>query len=402
MDRRTFAAWLLALLVPGACGTTGASGRELERVAKDWSLAIRASQVLPVYPLTEDLQPGDVLLVEAPIEEQVATYQERGFLPLDTLLTRLEPVIYPAFYSQRYGIDEANVPPRVWQFPAPADPPHPGWAIAPRAAFPTYGFTVDRRHGMRLALPVSGVPVGLGLLGARKASGTLAISDAYTFGTDLASMRELLDAWAAEHRELLARYAPTSVQAAEARVAGRHRGSWLRVVNRVYLAGRVEVALFATADVAGSAEAGLPAQGPASAEELQALNASLRGALPGAQALGGGLQMRMVSGRAIAFAETFDRPLVIGFLAFDVPILAGGELGPSVQTRDVLAGREPATFGEDEPSLRLQRWLEEPGNYERLVETLGAWGVDEDPATVVFAADRAGLRARLVRELDIP
>ena len=70
---------------------------QLERVAKDWCLTIRASQVIPVYPLTEDLQPGDVFLVQTPVEEQVEVYEDRGFLPLEQMLVRLQPEEYPDF-----------------------------------------------------------------------------------------------------------------------------------------------------------------------------------------------------------------------------------------------------------------------------------------------------------------
>jgi len=60
----------------GGCATHKMSGDQLARVAKDWSLSIRASQVIPVYPLTEDLQPGDVFLVQTPIEDQVKARKE--------------------------------------------------------------------------------------------------------------------------------------------------------------------------------------------------------------------------------------------------------------------------------------------------------------------------------------
>src|SRR5215207_1958703 len=55
---------------------------ELARVAKDWSQTIRASQVIPVYPLSEDVQPGDVFLVTETVEQQQETYLERGYLAL--------------------------------------------------------------------------------------------------------------------------------------------------------------------------------------------------------------------------------------------------------------------------------------------------------------------------------
>ena len=69
---------LLAVAVLSGCATQKMSGDQLARVAKDWSLSIRASQVIPVYPLTEDLQPGDVFLVQTPIEEQVKVYLDKA------------------------------------------------------------------------------------------------------------------------------------------------------------------------------------------------------------------------------------------------------------------------------------------------------------------------------------
>ncbi len=53
----------VAVAMLSGCATQKMSGDQLARVAKDWSLGIRASQIIPVYPLTEDLQPGDVFLV---------------------------------------------------------------------------------------------------------------------------------------------------------------------------------------------------------------------------------------------------------------------------------------------------------------------------------------------------
>ena len=43
----------LILVAAGSCASKKKT--QLERVAKDWCLTIRASQVLPVYPLSEDV-----------------------------------------------------------------------------------------------------------------------------------------------------------------------------------------------------------------------------------------------------------------------------------------------------------------------------------------------------------
>ena len=76
----------MSVVALSGCATERLSGDQLARVAKDWALGIRASQVIPVYPLTEDLQPGDLFLVQTPVEEQARVYMEKGFLPLENLV----------------------------------------------------------------------------------------------------------------------------------------------------------------------------------------------------------------------------------------------------------------------------------------------------------------------------
>jgi hypothetical protein len=107
---------LLAVGMLSGCATQKMSGDQLARVAKDWSLSIRASQIIPVYPLTEDLQPGDVFLVQTP--EQVKVYLAKGFLPLENLVTRLSPAGYARFYRgwpyvADGGVDRFTVTPYI-------------------------------------------------------------------------------------------------------------------------------------------------------------------------------------------------------------------------------------------------------------------------------------------------
>lgn len=57
--RKSMLLMLLVACLTSSCGSLPRSkDKELEQVAKDWSMTIRASQVIPVFPLTEDLQPG--------------------------------------------------------------------------------------------------------------------------------------------------------------------------------------------------------------------------------------------------------------------------------------------------------------------------------------------------------
>src|SRR6185436_3664857 len=160
--------YLLAVGMLSGCATQKMSGDQLARVAKDWSLSIRASQVIPVYPLTEDLQPGDVFLVQTPIEDQVKVYLDKGFLPLENLVTRLVMPGYADFYPNWPPIDENNPPPRDWQFP-PNKTDTADFSSAPLAAFPSYSFSVSRSEGLSVAVPVQAVPVGLNLLDSASA-----------------------------------------------------------------------------------------------------------------------------------------------------------------------------------------------------------------------------------------
>ncbi len=314
------------LLGLSGCGTTRATSTQLARVAKDWSLVIRASQVIPVYPLTEDLQPGDVFLVQTPIEKQIKLYEAKGFLPLENLVARLRPLGYEAFYRGAFGVNGENRPPLHWQ--SKKD----GWDEAPHAAFPSYSFSVQRGAGLSLALPVQGVPVALNLLGAGQAHGSITIKDAYTYGVDLLSLREQVEVWGEKHRQFLQNYAPTERGA-----------SYLRVVNRVYLTGKVNIMVSSAESYAGSVSGGAPKPvdllrldpnepGKRYTEAMEALSKSVDTAIPG-----GTLKLASASGRTVSLIEKFPQPLVVGYIGFDLQIMEDGELGDPIPTQSLLS-----------------------------------------------------------------
>jgi len=130
---------VLGLLFIGGCCSTEAQ-RELEHVAKDWSMTIRASQVIPVYPLTEDVQPGDIFLVQVSVDDQQKVFSEKGFLPLDNHIGRLPPTGYVKFYDTRLNMVVPFVLPRDWFNSADGK----GLLSAMNASFPTYSFSVRK------------------------------------------------------------------------------------------------------------------------------------------------------------------------------------------------------------------------------------------------------------------
>lgn len=332
---------MMAAMLVGVVALAMMSGCEswlrrtaMQDVAKDWCETIRASQVICSYPLSEDLQPGDVFLVLKPIQAQAEEYKAKGFLRLDQLAARLSGGDYAAFYKAAYWDDAFAKAPHN-RTPGEADGGNAtAYWIArqhvPLASFPSYSFTVNVSSGLKLALPVHGVPLGLNIMNAQEAEGNLAITDAFTYALPGDALLRSLRVWARQ----------PEVKAELARMqAGAKDRLYLRVVNRVFLAGQVRVFLAKTKELGAGAslgaEQGLNLMQVASAavnatQYLQAANAMAavtKEALPGAQ-----IKYAHATRSSVNLSETFPRPLVVGYLGFDVEILATGGLGPPVTT----------------------------------------------------------------------
>ena len=367
----------LALFAPGCASTSKET--QLESVARDWSKVMRASQIIPVYPLTEDLQPGDVFLVQLPIDQQQKIYKAKGYLPLDNHVLRLDPERFDDFYDHSFlaGITNARLP-GDWIRPANsgASSNNLSWQSAPHAAFPTYGFTVKKGAGLNLAVPVQGVPVGMSLMGTDSANGTIAIRKAATLGVDILSLYRQVQAWAKTNSEFLAPFAPAT---------NSDSRNYLRVVTRIYAAGEMDVALADASSRSAGLDVGVPKPvellyadlpsgisntGPATLNNFTTnvgvLNKLLSAdqPLPGGKFLpGGSLRVNAASSRFISMRETFPYPMVIGYLGFDCTILSGGVLGPPIPTHARLEAQSVANpkvteFALDSSSAILSSWLE--------------------------------------------
>lgn len=199
---RIVAAGLALLAMATGCASSKAR-RHLEGVAKGWCETIRASQVIPVYPLTEDLRPGDVFLVQSTVASQAREYRKRGFLALDDHRTRLAGLQFTNLYFDGYWKDEWGATPH----PVPRRPKAGPLltntaatnqltdAAAPRAAFPTYSFAAKSGFGLSLAVPIKGVPVGLNFLRSDRVNGSVSISDARTYAADEFELYNRLRQW---------------------------------------------------------------------------------------------------------------------------------------------------------------------------------------------------------------
>jgi hypothetical protein len=418
---------LLAMGLLCGCATQKISGDQLARVAKDWSLGIRASQIIPVYPLTEDLQPGDVFLVQTPIEEQVKVYLAKGFLPLENLVARLSPQGYARFYrGWPQVVDGDKAPPRSWQFPND-NSPDADFSRAPLAALPTYNFSVSRGGGLNVAIPVQGVPVGLNLLDSASANGTITLKDAFTYGLPTRTMHDAIHQWCRDNADYLSPYAPADSAAQGAQTGNRF---YLRVINRVYLVKTVDVSLFSNRSSGIGASAGVPqsvqlpniANATDAAKQFAAVNEILSKAnspttktedtppgnpgetAPSPFAAGASIKLAMATNRSVSMVETFRRPLVVGYLASDYEIQARGKCASPVPTFSVLEGQKPVAgktieyVGCDENCARIRSWRKQ-GTNQRQLET---W-LEQEANGIAIAdfetGDYAPLRQRVVTEL---
>ena len=382
---RRFMIMVTGLLSVG-CAT---KQEELEEVAKDWTATIRASQVMPIYPLSADIQPGDVFMVDLPIDRQQEAWKRRGYLPLDHHVGRLNPTGYSSFYGNSFLDAKDPQLPKQWMRPAPVGTP--AWNAAPRASFPSYSFSVENAGGLSLALPIGGIPIGLGLMGSQSANGSVTMTDARTFGVDEASLWRDLRGWVRDNADYLG---SGSVSMSEPK--------YLRVVSRVYLLGGIDVSLFDSSARAFGADVGAgpsvteelfgaetkteetaaaapPAKGAKSAsaendaksepaekdappdtrpvdarlvaaDRLAAVTEKLNKTLKDSKGKkGGSMSLASASARSVSLSETFEPALCIGYLGFDCALLPGGALGPPVSTFSVAeygtAVQSPAATG---------------------------------------------------------
>jgi hypothetical protein len=358
-----------------ACGGCASSETETQKAAKDWCMTIRGSQVIPVYPLTEDIQPGDIFLVQVPIDKQQELYELNGFLALDNHLDRMNPTGYDRFYDHSFFVKgETNELPRDWIRPTG---PNQSWQLAPHVAFPSYAFTVRNGAGMNLAVPVEGVPVGLSLMASDAASGTIEIKDSYTMGVDTISLYRQLEDWAKANTDFLGYFGPSGKAT-----------NYLRVVTRIYATGKMSVSLMDASSRSGGLDVGVPKPvnllSPAlPTNTTNTSEATLQNYTNGWNTLsqivqaagaakdaagnilpGGSLRLTAASARSVSMDESFTPPIVFGYIGFDCVIATNGELGVPIPTYAVL-GRLPVQgtirqFANDPSAKLLRDWVNHP------------------------------------------
>ena len=387
------------------CAAPRVTEESVARAAKDWCMTIRGSQVIPVYPLSEDVIPGDVFLVRTEIQDEQQEYKKRGFLRLPQHTVRLHPSGIEDFYLSSHGTAGQTNPPYFWRFDGTNSETNRLY-LMPRVGFPTYRFSTRHSWGLNVAIPIEGIPVAMNLLGSSKVDGSVLLKDAYTYGFDQVNLQNQILKWGRQHSDFLNTLAPTNGQT-----------NYLRVITRIYLVGGVTVQVNNAGSFAGGLSGGadkpvnLPDLSGTNTVEhytnaLAALTSSLSTAL---NAPGGTMKVASASSRSISLDQNFPRPLTVGYLGFDLQIHAGGKLGLPQDTQLKLQGKvipsseQVLTYSADENTVLLRDWLRaDPANLEAAQKWLKTNYAAPNLADVVSTAEYEQLRERLVKDLVPP
>lgn len=338
---------IVLLLCTSACSSYQRR-KQLQRVARDWCETIRASQIIPVYPPTADLFPGDLFLVERTIADQHEEYEERGFLALPYHLSRLK-LMQSTWASAYRGFNDALIGSGMpGQISANrSDQTSDALSQAFTAAFPSYGFEVRSGGAFDLAIPISGVPAAISALSASSAKGSITIKDVRTYGVTAIQLQEEVERWRSRF-EVQAFLKQTYATVQEN--GDRCQELYVRAVSRVYAARSFDISVTATSQVGVGVAAGLALENgstPQTADDLakrekdirDSLNKGLKDARTaladagnGGPGFGGKASFTSVSSRSVGLKEEFDEPIVVGYLGLDFAVLKDGALGPPIPT----------------------------------------------------------------------
>jgi hypothetical protein len=259
--------------------------------------------------------------------EDTKAWGSAGYLRFDHHVTRLYPTNFESFYERSFNNGGDDLPKHWLQ--------DNSWSNAPAAAFPSYSFSVKQGGGGNVSLPISGIPIGLGLMGARSAQGYVAIGDARTYGVDESSLMGQVQEYVANHEPDILRCLGADYSTKQTTGKDTPR-FYLQIVSRVYLTGKVTVSMVNDASVGGSLSGGAPKDVPI--PDAQSTNAasnyanlvgavntnlsSLVSAVASATTLAPGATIKFaaVSSRSVSMTETFSSPLVIGYVGFSWPL----------------------------------------------------------------------------------
>jgi hypothetical protein len=404
--------------------------KQLTSINKDWNRLIRASHIYPVYPLSQDIMPGDIFLVSSDIED-VQAWNQPGYLPLDHLVARLYPTNFITFYTNSWSAYNDLLPRAFLK--------DNSWSNAPVAGFPSYSFTVTQGAGANVALPIQGIPVGLGIMGAKQASGYVTLADAHTYGVDEMSLRNQVWSYIRANEDQLSY------------LLAPDQTNYLQVVTRVYVVGQVTVSMVNDSSTGGSVWGGSPKDVPIpvlrtndAAGNYTNMLSAVNSSIPAASAVssilpGGTFKFSSASSRSVSMSESFPQPIVVGYNGFSFAIAKKEEsytnrcgllatrmrilLGECIISNAKLlsiykksqghfasAGKMEGSFENDAASKKLREWVVDPKDNTKYIpeheEALKKWMErnclkDVDIGPFLDLSNFADERAQAVNDLGV-
>jgi hypothetical protein len=413
----TCAIGVMLILTLSGCASYEAR-KHLEEVAKGWCEMIRASQVIPVYPLTQDLMVGDVFLVQTSISMQASEYKKKGFLPLDDFQVRLPYTNFSKIYFDGYWKDDFG------------DTPHPvpvftnagafdstqaislADAPLPRAAFPSYSFQAKSGFGFNAAFPIEGIPVALSYLNSQQVNGSVTIADARTYAGDPGQLLSLLQEWEQNpaNKDVLEETAKNAWP----------QKIFMRVVSRVYYARAIDVSLQRANSEGAGGQGGTvnevslaTTNGGVNPAYTNILNMLTAAAAPVANAAQVGAAVKFVSASSstVGLSQSFDHLLAIGYLGFDVEVGTNGNLGVPIPTFQRLTGAIPTPpapavkFGPDANTAKIRAWLKiqaVPSHVQQLRDYIGElWFAKYGIEDILNGGQFSDIRSNIVVQFKI-
>lgn len=208
-----------------------------------------------------------------------------------------------------------------------------------------------------MGVPISSIPVALNFLGAQENSAIVTLTDASTYQADHETIMVKLKEWIDS----------TPQVKAELEAACRYIGKeyvYLRVIIRVYLVGAVDIALERKDAYQGGIQAGLVEQAADTSISVEKFADSIAkqtillkelNNLAAKNKIGDAVNFNIATKSNIGLRESFDRPLVVGYLGIDVPFFQDGRLGAPIPTFERL--ELPSRFGDPKP-IELKQLLD--------------------------------------------
>lgn len=114
-------------------------------------------------------------------------------------------------------------------------------------------------------------------------------------------------------------------------------------MNRVYLVNSVDVGITRESATGAGASGSTASAASLPLIDVKTLNKTLDDSLATSSTPSGTVRFTGASSRSLSFNQQFPRPLVVGYIGYDIPLLPGGKVGAYSSTLQTLTGKSRKT-----------------------------------------------------------